>query len=282
MRSIVVTGVSSGIGLATARAMARKGFHVFGSVRKPAHGEPLAKEFGDRFTPLLFDVTDSEAVTAAAGTVRRTLNGQTLAGLVNNAGIVVSGPLLHLPVAEFRTQLEVNLTGVVIATQAFAPLLGADPELKGPKGRIVMISSVSGTTGSPFIAPYCTSKFGLEGLSEALRRELLLHGIDVVVVAPGPVKTAVWSKAEEVNMTPYLSTPFGPALEKVRAYMLGQEKSALRPEVLGKAVAKALTIAKPKARYVATPTPMQEWMMTVLPKRTVDRIIGRTLGLLPN
>ncbi len=111
-------------------------------------------------------MTDTEAVAAAAGTVRRALNGQTLAGLVNNAGIVVSGPLLHLPVAEFRTQLEVNLTGVVIATQAFAPLLGADPELKGPKGRIVMISSVSGTTGSPFIAPYCASKFGLEGLSK--------------------------------------------------------------------------------------------------------------------
>ncbi|MEJ0042919.1 MAG: hypothetical protein WDM81_12250 [Rhizomicrobium sp.] len=103
-----------------------------------------------------------------------------------------------------------------------------------------------------------------------------------MVVAPGPVKTAVWSKAEEVDMTPYLSTPFGPALEKVRAYMLGQEKSALRPEILGKAVAKALTTAKPKVRYVATPTPMQEWITTVLPKRMVDRIIGRTLGLSPN
>jgi NAD(P)-dependent dehydrogenase (short-subunit alcohol dehydrogenase family) len=280
-RSIVVTGVSSGIGLATVKAMTAKRFHVFGSVRRQADGERLIREFGDSFTPLLFDVTDAKAVAAAAAEVRLKLNGETLAGLVNNAGIVVSGPLLHLPVEEFRTQLEVNLTGVVIAIQAFAPLLGADPSLRGPKGRIVMISSVSGTTGSPFIAPYCASKFGLEGLSEALRRELLLYGIDVVVVAPGPVKTAVWSKAEQVNMTPYLSTPFGPALEKVRAYMLGQESSALKPEVLGKVVMRALTSAKPKVRYVATPTPMQEMMMTLLPKRTVDQIIGKTLGLLP-
>ena len=121
-RSIVVTGVATGIGLATVRAMTAKGFHVFGSVRNAIDGERLARDFGDGFTPLLFDVTDAEAVAAAAVEVRQKLNGQTLAGLVNNAGIVVSGPLLHLPVEAFRTRLEVNLRGVVIATQAFAPL----------------------------------------------------------------------------------------------------------------------------------------------------------------
>jgi hypothetical protein len=145
-----------------------------------------------------------------------------------------------------------------------------------------MISSLSGTTGSPFIAPYCASKFALEGLSESLRRELLLYGIDVVVVALGPVKSAIWSKAEHADVSAYLSTPFGPALEKVRAFMLGQEPTALDPELVGKVVATALATARPKVRYVVAPSTMQGLVMKLLPKRTVDRIIGKALGLLPS
>src|SRR5499427_11055460 len=142
MQSVVITGASTGIGHACAKLLLDRGYGVFGSVRKQADAERLKSEFGANFTPLLFDVTDEAAVLAAAREVRTALNGETLAGLVNNAGIAVAGPVLGLAADEFRRQLDVNVIGPIITTQAFGPLLGADPQLKGPKGRIVMMSSV--------------------------------------------------------------------------------------------------------------------------------------------
>jgi NAD(P)-dependent dehydrogenase (short-subunit alcohol dehydrogenase family) len=280
MKSVVVTGVSTGIGWGATKVLIQKGFHVFGSVRKQADADRLRQEFGDRFTPLLFDVTDEKAVKAAADQVRAALGGKTLAGLVNNAGVAVAGPLLHLPIEEFRQQIEINLTGALIVTQAFAPLLGADPVLDGPPGRIVNISSVGGRNGSPFLGPYAASKFALEGLSESLRRELLIFGIDVIIIGPGAVATPIWSKAEEVDVSAYAKTPFGPALDRIRAYMLANGAKGLKPEVLGAAIHKALTTANPKVRYTVTPDPFQNFLTNTLPKRTVDKMIGGRLGLL--
>jgi NAD(P)-dependent dehydrogenase (short-subunit alcohol dehydrogenase family) len=194
MRTVVITGASTGIGHATAKLLLDKGFKVFGSVRKQADAERLRGEFGASFAPLLFDVTDEAAVLAASREVRAALNGETLAGLVNNAGIAVPGPVLELSADEFRRQMDVNVIGPIIATQAFGPLLGADAALKGPKGRIVMISSVAGKNGNPLTPAYAASKHAIEGLSESLRRELMLFGIDVIIIAPGPVKTPIWSK----------------------------------------------------------------------------------------
>eukprot|EP01035_Chromulina_nebulosa_P037694 gene37695-50887_t len=185
MRSVVITGASTGIGHASTRLLIDRGFRVFGSVRKQADAARLQAEFGVNFVPLLFDVTDEAAVNAAAAKVRAELNGETLAGLVNNAGIAVSGPLLELPLADFRRQMDVNVIGPVIAIKAFAPLLGADAGLSGPRGRIVMMSSVAGRNGNPLLSPYSTSKHALEGLAESLRREFMIYGIDVIVTAPG-------------------------------------------------------------------------------------------------
>jgi NAD(P)-dependent dehydrogenase (short-subunit alcohol dehydrogenase family) len=213
MRSVVVTGTSTGIGWGTAKVLIARGFRVFGSVRKKVDAERLAAEFGPAFVPLVFDVTDEDAVGLAAARVGDVLAGEKLFGLVNNAGIAVAGPLLELPLGDFRQQIDTNLIGVVIATKAFGPLLGTDRTLKGPPGRIVNISSVGGKNAMPFLAPYAASKFALEGLSEGLRRELLAFGIDVIVVAPGAVATPIWAKAEQVDVTPYLDTPYGAALE---------------------------------------------------------------------
>src|ERR1700741_2031919 len=220
MKSVVVTGASTGIGWASAKLLLDKGFRVFGSVRKEADAERLRGEFGANFTPLLFDITDEAAVLAAAREVRASLNGETLAGLVNNAGIAVPGPVLGFCADQFRRQMDVNVIGPIIATQAFGPLLGSDPSLKGPKGRIVMISSVAGKNGNPLTSAYSASKPALEGLSESLRRELMLFGIDVVIVAPGAVRTPIWSKAEEVDISGYQNSPYFPALQKVRAFMM--------------------------------------------------------------
>jgi NAD(P)-dependent dehydrogenase (short-subunit alcohol dehydrogenase family) len=281
-KSVVVTGVSTGIGWGATKVLVARGFHVFGSVRKQADADRLKTEFGDAFTPLIFDVTDEAAVRAGARQVEAALNGATLAGLVNNAGIAVAGPLLHLPVEEFRKQLEVNLTGVVIATQAFAPLLGAEGDGRPDPGRIVNISSVGGKTANPFLAPYNTSKFGLEGLSEALRRELLPFGVDVIVIAPGAVATPIWDKADEIDNAPYANTRYAEPLAKVSAYMLELGRNGLPPETIGEAIHTALTTSKPKVRYTVSPSPFQVFMSEkVLSPRALDRIVGKRLGLLP-
>lgn len=281
MRSVVVTGASTGIGWATCKVLLDKGFRVFGSVRKQGDADRLKQEFGQNFTPLAFDVTDEAAVRAAADVVRAALNGETLAGLVNNAGIAVSGPAFEMPLSDFRKQIDVNVVGPFIATQAFGPLLGADPALKGPSGRIVMMSSVAGQNGNPLLSPYSTSKHALEGMSESLRRELMLYGIDVIVIGPGAVKTPIWDKAEEVDISIYESSPFFPALERMRGYMLKMADGGLPADRIGEAVHAALTLPRPKVRYELSPEPFRMLMMRILPKRVIDGIIAKRLGLLP-
>lgn len=282
MRSVVVTGASTGIGHATAKLLLDKGFRVFGSVRKQADADRLKGELGPNFTALLFDITDEAAVLAAAREVRAQLAGETLAGLVNNAGIAVAGPVLELAADQFRRQFDVNVIGPIIATQAFGPLLGSDPSLKGPKGRVVMISSVAGKNGNPFTPAYSASKHALEGLSESLRRELMLFGIDVIIIAPGPVRTPIWGKGQEaVDTENYRNSPYQPALQKVGAYMKHLDSIGLPPETIAARVFDALTLPHPKVRYQIAPDPLRHLVMAYLPKRMVDRIIARRLGLLP-
>src|SRR6266576_5976244 len=238
MKSVVITGASTGIGWAAAKLLLERGFRVFGSVRKQADADRLGGEFGANFTPLIFDVTDEAAVLAAAREVRNALNGETLAGLVNNAGIAVSGPVLELAADEFRRQMEVNFIGPIIATQAFGPLLGSDPALKGPKGRIVMISSVAGRNGNPLMPAYSASKHAIEGLSESLRREMMLFGIDVIVIAPGAVKTPIWGKTDKTELA--TNSPFAPALVKIRAFTKHLSEIGLPPEKIAERIFEAL------------------------------------------
>jgi len=281
LRTIVVTGASTGIGHGTAKVLIKKGFRVFGSVRKQADADRLRKEFGANFFPLIFDVTDEKAVKASTAQVAEKLSGWPLFGLVNNAGIAVPGPLLYLTIDEFRHQIDVNPTGQLITTQAFAPLLMSNTEHKAGPGRIVMISSVGGKNASPFVGPYNASKFALEGLSESLRRELMLLGIDVIIIAPGAVATPIWDKADAIDVARFANTPYAKMLANLKDYMVASGRQGLSEERLGRAVWKALTARNPKTRYVVTPDPIQNLMVNTLPKRTVDRIIGRRLGLIP-
>ena len=279
-KSVVVTGVSTGIGWGVTQVLIDHGFHVFGSVRKAADAQRAAAAFGAAFTPLQFDVTDEVAVRAAARQVATALNGRTLAGLVNNAGVAVAGPLLHLEVDAFRQQMEVNVTGVVITTQAFAPLLGADGPARPDPGRIVNISSVAGRTATPFMAPYSASKFAVEGLSESLRRELMPFGVDVIVVAPGAVATPIWDKADDLDIAAYGNTPYAQPLARLKAYMQSLGKAGLPPERIGQAVLHALTTPRPKVRYTVSPRPLETLISETLPKRMIDRTVGKRLGLL--
>ena len=280
MKSIVVTGASTGIGWGCVRFLIGKGFHVFGSVRKQTDAERLQKEFGAAFTPLIFDVTDEAAVAAGAKIVATKLNGESLFGLVNNAGIANPGPLLHLDIAAFRQQMEVNVTGQLVVTQAFAPLLGATPDAKSKdRGRICMMSSVGGKVASPFLGPYSASKFALEGLSESLRRELLIYGVDVIIIAPGAIATPIWDKADALDVSRYANTPYKASLDLVKKYMVSLGQKGLPPERIGEVVHTALTTASPKTRYIVTPEPLTNWLGNNLPKRMLDNTIAKRLGL---
>jgi NAD(P)-dependent dehydrogenase (short-subunit alcohol dehydrogenase family) len=279
MKSVVITGASTGIGWATAKLLLDRGFRVFGSVRNQADADRLKGEFGANFTPLLFDVTDEAAVLAAAREVRNALNGETLAGLVNNAGIAVAGAVLEISADAFRRQMDVNVIGPIISTQAFGPLLGSDLSLKGPKGRIVMVSSVAGKAGNPLASAYSASKHAVEGLSESLRREMILFGIDVIIIAPGAVKTPIWGKSDNAELA--TNSPYAPALEKIRAFTRHLSEIGLPPEKIAERIFEALTSANPKVRYQITPDPMRHLILSMLPKRTVDKIIAKRLGLLP-
>jgi NAD(P)-dependent dehydrogenase (short-subunit alcohol dehydrogenase family) len=279
MKSVVVTGVSTGIGWGIAKVLLANGFRVYGSVRKRADADRLKAEFGANFVPLLFDVTDEAAVLATAREVRATLKGETLSGLVNNAGISVSGPLLELSLDDFCRQIEVNLTGQLIVTQAFAPLLGADTSLKGEPGRILMMSSVAGRRALPFLGPYAASKHALEGLSESLRREMMLFGIKVIIIGPGAVKTPIWDKAGGIEIAARKNSPYLPALERVRVAMLALGKQGLPPERVGELVHRVLTMASPRVRYAIVPNRLQYFISKLLPRRILDRMIARRLGL---
>lgn len=280
MKSVVVTGCSSGIGLGISTVLTDKGIRVFGSVRKAEDGARVKDALGDLFTPLLFDVTDEEATARAAREVEDALGGERLFGLVNNAGIAPPGPLLHQPLDEVRHVLEVDIMGQLIATRAFAPLLGADENRTGDPGRIVMISSVSGKMTSPFVGAYAAAKHGLEGLSGSLRKELMIYGIDVILVGPGPVATKIWDKADEADLTPYLDTDYGSFVEPVRTYMTDLGRKGLPAEELGTLTHHILTTAKPKVRYPVVRNKLTDWIIPrLLPERFLDRLIAKEVGM---
>ena len=282
MQSVVITGVSTGIGLETMKVLIRHGFRVFGSVRKTQDAERLKNEFGEAFIPLIFDITDEKNVHAAAKQVRDQLNGEKLFGLVNNAGIAVPAPLMHQPTEDFRHQIEVNLIGALIVTKAFLPLLGSDRSLRGNPGRIINISSTAGKNANPFVGAYASSKHGLEGFSESLRRELMLYGIDVIIVAPGSVATPIWDKAEKSELSAYENTDYAEAARRVQEIMIRDGRNGLAAQKVGEITLHALTTSKPRVRYAVIPGNFLKRagrvIRMMLPKRLMDRIIAGKLG----
>ena len=279
-KTAVVTGASTGIGYACVEKLTGKGWQVFAAVRKDEDAKRLTDAFGDKVTPLMMDVTDQAAIDAAAAKVREALNGRTLNGLVNNAGVAVAGPLLELPIEDFERQMAINVTGQVRVTQAFGPLLGADLDLKGEPGRIVMMSSMAGEMGAPFLAPYAASKHALEGISKSLRRELNVFGIQVVVIGPGAVATPIWAKSDEVDVSAYESSIFYDALVRLRNYMSKSGPEGFPPSKIADRVFRAFTDAKPRFRYAIVPQRFMNWSLPrMLPARKVDEIVTKRLGL---
>lgn len=281
-KAFVVTGASTGIGRAIADRLVAQGHFVFASVRKQADADTLNAAFGPNGRAVLFDVADEAAILAAAEEVGKALRGRTLAGLVNNAGIALPGPALIQPMAEIAQVMDVNFMGMVRCCRAFAPLLGADPARSGPKGRILNITSVSGKFGYPFTAAYVAAKHAVEGFSDSLRRELLLVGIDVIVVGPGAVKTPIWEKGAAVGANRYGDTIWGKPLEKLTQSLAAMDQEGLEVGVIADVVEEALTTSSPKTRYAPVPNKLVNWWLArLLPPRVIDRFVGKSLALLP-
>ena len=279
MKSIVITGVSTGIGYGAAKEFAGHGYRVFGSVRKREDAERLAPEFGPGFVPLVFDVTDQEAVLGAADQVGEMLDGSVLAGLVNNAGTAIGGPLALQPLGEVRTHFEVNVVGMISVTQAFLPLLGMGRSRAEKPGRIVNVGSTGGKIASPFIGAYAGTKHAVEGISDSLRRELLLYGIDVILIEPGAVRTEIWDKGAS-QAGRYIETDYAEPLDRFRRYAEGLAKGGYSPEEFGRYVRKVFEKKRPRARYAIAPGKFSNFTVPrMLPDRWLDRLIARNFGL---
>lgn len=279
-KTALVTGVSSGIGRAVAKSLIDDGWRVFGSVRKSIDASDAQEALGAAFTPLIFDVTDNDAIKASARQVSDALQGRTLEGLVNNAGIAVAGPLQYLPLEELEKQFDVNVYGPLRVVQAFAPLLGVDPSRQGSPGRIVNISSVAGKMAAPFLGPYAMSKHALEAMSDSLRRELTAHGIDVVTVGPGAIVTPIWAKADEIDVEQYRQTEHYGALKTLRSRMRETGENGLPPEAVGDLVRRILNGDARRTRYAILRNKFALWTLPrMLPKRWVDKLIAKRFDI---
>jgi NAD(P)-dependent dehydrogenase (short-subunit alcohol dehydrogenase family) len=279
MKAILITGVSSGIGYSTAREFANCGYRVFGSVRTEDDASRLRAEIGANFTPLVFDVTDSQALQNAARQVASMSEGSGLAGIINNAGIATSGPLIYQSIDEIRWQFEVNTIAPIAVIQAFLPLLKVKQSSTSRSGKIVNISSVGGKIAAPFVGAYAGSKHALEGMSHSLRRELQLHDIDVIIIGPGAVNTPIWNKE---SLSQYAETEYARPLQTFQRYINSIGKGGYNPAKVGKFMRKVFELQHPKTRYAIVPHPFPNWILPLaLPDRWLDRLIGRNLGLLP-
>ena len=245
----MITGASTGIGYACALELDRRKFQVFAGVRTEEAGERLRKNASSSLTPVLIDVADAASIAAAAAAIGQQVGERGLDGLVNNAGIGVSGPLELVPIEELRRQFEVNVIGQVAVTQAVLPLL------RMARGRIVNMGSVNGAVATPYLGPYAASKFAMEAVTDTLRMELRPWGIGVSIVEPGPIATPIWEKsvaaAEQLSKTvPSQSIAlYESELAKVRTIVAKIAAQAEPVEVVVRAVLDALTATRPKTRY---------------------------------
>jgi NAD(P)-dependent dehydrogenase (short-subunit alcohol dehydrogenase family) len=188
--------------------------------------------------------------------------------------------LLHLDSGELRRQIEINLIGVHNVTRAFAPALGArEGAAPARPGRIVMMSSVAGKGGSPFLGPYAASKHALEGYSESLRRELMLYGVDVIVIGPGSIATPIWAKGDADVSPDNAPKDYAAPLANVRAYMRKLAEEGLPASDVGDLVWRVLSLRAPRIRYAIMRNPMSQLAPAMLPKRFVDKAIAKRLGL---
>jgi NAD(P)-dependent dehydrogenase (short-subunit alcohol dehydrogenase family) len=250
-KTVLITGASSGIGAACATRLAAKGWEVHAGVRTPGDAPPATTE-------VILDVTDPPP-----------LEFEQLDGLVNNAGIAIAAPLEDLPLDELRRQLEVNVVGQLAVTQAVLPALRA------AKGRIVIVGSIAGRSALPFLGAYAISKFALEAMSDSLRLELAPDGIEVSLVEPGTIRTAIWTKPQP--LAEVVSERYRARVERFRQIAAARAAKAAPVDLVSDAIEHALTAERPKTRYIVGRDAKIRARIEKLPDRARDRVLTRAL-----
>ena len=271
---VLVTGASSGIGEACAVHLARKGFRVYAGARRLEKLKPLEGLADGGVTGIALDVTDEGSIAAALARIAE--DGRPLFGLVNNAGISVTGPVEEIEMNEWRRQFETNVFGVVAMSRAVMPQMRA-----AGRGRIVNIGSVAGRLASPFMGAYSASKHALEGLTDAMRREFALHGVKVSLIRPGFVNTP-FGEQEQEGLEPFAEEgrPYAEAVARMKAWHAKGHPSGASPFDVADAVHHALTAARPHSRYTVPARYIGPLMMrNLLPSAVVDRLFARIVGM---
>ena len=273
MRSVLVTGASTGIGRATALRLDAAGWQVFAGVRRDADADSLREAGSARMQPLILDVTDAAQIAAAAERV-----GAGLDGLVNNAGIGVPGPLETMPMEDIRRQIEVNMFGHIAVTKAMLPAI------RRARGRVVFISSIGGRIAFPMNGPYHLAKFGIEAAGDVFRQELRPWGISVSIVEPGSIKTPIWERSDReiatlLERAPETGDLYGKPLAAVRGASRRLGERGIPPDRVASRIEHALTARRPRTRYlVGGDAKLQARAKMVIPARVWDRIVARMIG----
>ena len=280
VRSCLITGASTGIGEACAIRLDAAGWRVFAGVRREADAARLRSRLSERSRPVIVEVTDTVSIASAAGEVSTVVRDEGLQGLVNNAGIAVTGPLEFLLLDEFRRQFDVNVTGQLAVTQAFLPLL------RQGHGRIVFMGSIAGLVTLPMMGPYSASKKALEALADALRVELQPWGLHVSIVEPGSIATPIWKKGNDAGergwsrFPPRAEQMYGAAGAAMRRAAGAAARRGLPPDTVAALVEHALTSPTPRTRYlVGFDAKLRARLSALVPDRLRDRLFTRMLGL---
>jgi NAD(P)-dependent dehydrogenase (short-subunit alcohol dehydrogenase family) len=280
VKTVLITGASTGIGRASVLRMAAEGWRVFATVRREDDAEELRRAGSERVEPLRLDVTDPDQIAATAERVGAEVSAGGLTGLVNNAGIAVMAPLETIPIEDLRHQLEVNLISQVAVTQAMLPLI------RTARGRVVFLSSIGGRMALPFGAPYHASKYGIEAVTDCLRQELRPWGIEVIAIEPGSIDTPIWERGEQradaaaEKAPPAQEALYGEQIESFRGAVRRTAERGIPPTKVADAICHALTARRPRTRYlVGADARGQALLGRVLPSRLMDRIIARAMGL---
>lgn len=278
--AVLVTGASSGMGKACALRLSQAGFTVFAGVRKQRDAQMLKQEGSSRLIPVILDVTNEQTILQACQFIRESVGDAGLVGLVNNAGVGVTAPIELVPLDELRRQFDINVIGQVAVIQAFLPLIRA------ARGRIINVGSVGGQTTIPFGGPLCASKYAIESINDAMRMELRPWGIQVVLVAPGSIRTPAVNKLVQDSEAMLQTFPSDGIRRYAAAYrafvqtFVKHEEAGAPPEAMANVVLKALTADKPRTRYPVGPLSRRLFLLSrLLPASVFDRFKIRLFGL---
>ncbi len=273
-RSALVTGASTGIGRATAVELAANGWRVFAGVRREEDADSLRAGTPGRIEPLLLDVTDQAQIAAAARLITEEVGAAGLDGLVNNAGIVLGGPIETLTMEDLRGLLEVNVVGQVAVTQALLKLV------REARGRVVFVGSINGRLSIPFLSPYSASKYAIEAIGDSLRREMRPFGVKVSIVEPGAIETPMREKGSAAGnrvrdrLSDEQRRLYGDAIDGFMAAAAKGDESASSVEKVVKAIDNALTDRRPRTRYIVGADARAQAVFASLPDRASDRLLA--------